>query len=188
MVEGLPAPIFDNSAGSKDMKCPTEIAIDARRLYRMENAGFMPLSHRKNTNKATFFAAQSVYKPVEFTDPDATAAERLSSRLPYLFAACRFAHYLKRMVTDKLQTFKEKEDMQLWLHNWINQNYVLGNPRGASDEDKAKRPLAAAQVVVEAIPEDPGAYKAHFHIRPHFKLEKLNALISLVSRLPAPTK
>ena len=188
LVEGLPTPMFSTGAGGQDMKCPTEIAVEDRRLHRMENAGFMPLSHRKNTNKAAFFGAQSVYLPKEFDNPDATSSERLSARLPYLFAACRFAHYLKTMVRDKLQTFKEQEDMQMWLHNWINQNYVLGNPRSASDDEKAKRPLAFAQVVVEAIEGDPGAYKAHFHIRPHFKLEKLNALISLVSRLPAPSQ
>ena len=33
---------------------------------------------------------------------DATANAALSARLPYLFACCRFAHYLKCMVRDKV--------------------------------------------------------------------------------------
>jgi predicted component of type VI protein secretion system len=31
------------------------------------------------------------------------------------------------MVRDKIGSFKERDDMQRWLQNWINQ-YVDGNP------------------------------------------------------------
>ena len=48
-------------------------------------------------------------------DPDAQANERLSANLPYLFPVCRFAHYLKAIARDKIGTFKERADMQVWL-------------------------------------------------------------------------
>ena len=93
------------------MKCPTEIAISDRREAELANCGFMPLIHRKNTDLAAFIGAQSLQKPAEYTDPDATANAQLSARLPYLFASCRFAHFLKCMVRDKVGSFAERVDM-----------------------------------------------------------------------------
>src|SRR5579863_8559854 len=114
-VEGLPVHTFPSDDGGVDMKCPTEIAISDRREAELAGCGFMPLIHRKNTDTAAFIGAQSLQKPAEYTDPDATSNARLSARLPYLFASCRFAHYLKCMVRDKVGSFKERADMERFL-------------------------------------------------------------------------
>src|SRR5262245_49157669 len=101
-VEGLPTHTFPTDDGGVDMKCPTEIAISDRREAELAKNGFMPLVHRKNSDFAAFIGAQSLQKPSEYDDPDATANANLSARLPYLFACCRFAHYLKCIVRDKI--------------------------------------------------------------------------------------
>lgn len=137
-VEGLPAHTFPTDDGGVDMKCPTEIAISDRREAELAKNGFMPLIHRKNSDFAAFIGAQSLQKPFEYDDPDATANANLSARLPYLFACCRFAHYLKCIVRDKLGSFKERDDMQVWLQNWI-MNYVDGDPAHSSEETKARK-------------------------------------------------
>ena len=85
-VEGLPAHTFPTDDGGVDMKCPTEIAISDRREAELAKNGFMPLVHRKNTDFAAFIGAQSLQKPAEYDDPDATANANLAARLPYLFA------------------------------------------------------------------------------------------------------
>ena len=184
VVEGLPVHTFPSDDGGVDMKCPTEIAISDRREAELAGAGFMPLIHRKNTDTAAFIGAQSLQKPVEYTDPDATSNARLASRLPYLFASCRFAHYLKCMVRDKVGSFKERADMERFLSDWIK-DYVLGNPGSAGDELKARKPLAGAEVKVTEIEGNPGYYGATFHLRPHYQLEGVNVSMSLVSRLPS---
>jgi type VI secretion system protein ImpC len=183
-VEGLPVHTFPSDDGGVDMKCPTEIAISDRREAELANSGFMPLIHRKNTDVAAFIGAQSLQKPAEYTDPDATSNARLSARLPYLFASCRFAHYLKCMVRDKVGSFKERADMERFLSDWIK-DYVLGNPGSAGDELKARKPLAGAEVKVSEIEGNPGYYAASFHLRPHYQLEGVNVTLSLVSRLPS---
>jgi type VI secretion system protein ImpC len=183
-VENLPCHTFPTEDGGVDMKCPTEIAITDRREAELAKNGFMPLIHRKNSDFAAFIGAQSLHKPAEFQDPDATANANLGARLPYLFAVCRFAHYLKTMVRDKIGSFKEREDMQRFLHDWI-QNYVLGDPAHANDEAKAERPLAAAEVVVKEIEGNPGYYAAEFFLRPHYQLEGLTVSLRLVSKLPS---
>jgi len=186
-VEDLPVHTFPSDDGGVDMKCPTEIAISDRREAELADCGFMPLIHRKNTDLAAFIGAQSLQKPAEYTDPDATANARLAARLPYLFASSRFAHFLKCMVRDKVGSFAERVDMQEFLQTWINQ-YVIGNAQGASDEMKAKRPLAGAEVVVSEIEGNPGYYAAKFSLRPHYQLEGVNVSMSLVSKLPSGKK
>uniref|UniRef100_A0A8W7PZ31 TssC1 C-terminal domain-containing protein n=3 Tax=cellular organisms TaxID=131567 RepID=A0A8W7PZ31_ANOCL len=144
----------------------------------------MPLIHRKNSDFAAFIGAQSLQKPAEYYDPDATANAQLAARLPYLFACCRFAHYLKCIVRDKIGSFRERSDMEVWLNNWI-MNYVDGDPANSSQETKARKPLAAAEVQVQEIEDAPGYYAAKFFLRPHYQLEGLTVSLRLVSKLPS---
>lgn len=183
VVENLPCHTFPTDDGGIDMKCPTEIAISDRREAELSKNGFISLVHRKNTDYAAFIGAQSLQKPAEYYDADATANANLSARLPYLFACSRFAHYLKCIVRDKIGAFKEREDMQRWLNEWI-MNYVDADPANSSQETKARRPLAAAEVVVEEMEGNPGYYSAKFFLRPHFQLEGLTVSLRLVARLP----
>jgi type VI secretion system protein ImpC len=183
-VQGLPTHTFPTDDGGVDMKCPTEIAISDRREAELAKNGFMPLLHKKNTDFAAFIGAQSLQKPAKYDDPDATANANLAARLPYLFATCRFAHYLKAIVRDKIGSFKERDDMQAFLQHWINQ-YVHGDPAHASEQEKAEKPLAGAEVVVEETEGDPGYYSAKFFLRPHYQLEGLTVSLRLVSKLPS---
>ncbi|MBL8316485.1 MAG: type VI secretion system contractile sheath large subunit [Rubrivivax sp.] len=183
-VEGLPAHTFPTDDGGVDMKCPTEIAISDRREAELAKNGFMPLVHRKNSDFAAFIGAQSLQKPAEYDDPDATANANLAARLPYLFACNRFAHYLKCIVRDKIGSFKERADMEKFLNNWI-MNYVDGDPANSSEATKAQKPLAAAEVVVEEVPGNPGYYTSKFFLRPHYQLEGLTVSLRLVSKLPS---
>jgi len=186
MVEGLPCHTFNTDDGGVAMKCPTEIAITDRREAELAKNGLMPLVHWKNTDYAVFIGAQTLQKPAEYDDPDATANANLGARLPYLFATCRFAHYLKCIVRDKIGSFAEREDMQKFLNKWIMQ-YVTSDST-ASQEMKARYPLAAAQVQVEEIEGNPGYYSAKFFLRPHYQLEGLTVSLRLVSKLPSEKK
>lgn len=187
MVEGLPCHTFPTDDGGVDMKCPTEIAITDRREMELAKNGLIPLSHWKNTDYAVFVGAQSLNKPAEYDDPDASANAKLNARLPYMFALCRFAHYLKAIVRDKIGSFKERIDMERWLNKWIKL-YVEPDPSNATEAAKARRPLAAAEVVVEDIEGDPGNYFAKFFLRPHYQLEGLTVSLRLVTKLPSGKK
>jgi len=181
-VEGLPVHTFPTDDGGVDMKCPTEIAIGDRREAELAKNGFIPLSHYKNTDYAVFMGAQSLQKPAVYDDPDATANANLAARLPYLFATCRFAHYLKCMVRDKIGSFKERADMETWLNKWISQ-YCCDSK--SAEEVKARYPLAEAKVEVQEVKGNPGYYTSKFWLRPHYQLEGLTVSLRLVSRLPS---
>ena len=185
-VESLPTHTFPTDDGGVAMKCPTEIAITDRREAELSKNGFLPLVHWKNTDYAVFLGGQTVNKPKEYDNPDATANASLSARLPYIFATSRFAHYLKCIVRDKVGSFKERADMERWLSDWIS-NYVTSDP-SASEEVKAKYPLAEAKVTVEDVEGQPGYYTAKFYLRPHYQLEGLTTSLRLTTKVPTGAK
>ena len=183
-VEGLPTHTFPTDDGGVDLKCPTEIAISDRREAELARNGFMPLIYKKNSDFAAFIGAQSLQKPAQYDDPDASSNAALAARLPYLFATCRFAHYLKCIVRDKIGSFREAADMQRWLQGWII-NYVDGDPAHSTEDTKARKPLAGAEVIVESVEGNPGYYTSKFFLRPHYQLEGLTVSLRLVSKLPS---
>lgn len=183
-VEELPAYAFPSDEGGYELICPTEVAISDRREQELTDTGFLPLVYRKNSDFAAFIGSGTLHSPANYEDPDATANAKLSARLPYIFATCRFAHYLKCIVRDKIGSFRSRDDMQVWLNDWL-MNYVDGDPSVSTEATKARRPLSSAEVKVEEVPEDPGYYRAHFFLRPHYQLEGMTVSLRLVSKLPS---
>lgn len=184
IVEGLPTHTFRTDEGDVAAKCPTEIAITDRREKELNDLGFISLVHCKNTDRAAFFGGQTAQKPKVYNTPQATANARVSSQLPYILAASRFAHYIKAIMRDKVGSFMTRDNVERYLNAWIA-NYVLLNDN-ASQASKASYPLREARVDVYDIPGKPGCYKATVFLRPHFQLEELTASIRLVAELPPP--
>ncbi len=182
-VESLPTAMFPTDDGGVDLKCPTEIAISDRREAELSQSGMMALIHRKNTDQATFIGGQTVHKPATYIDADATASANLSARLPYIFASCRFAHYLKCMVRDWVGGTREAPQLSRDLSEWIMQ-YVDPQPESSSEETKARKPLKDAKIEIVPDEENPGYYKGKFLFIPHYQLEGMDIALSMVSRLP----
>ena len=182
LVEDLPTHTFRTDDGEVALKCPTEIAITDRREKELNDLGFIPLVHCKNTDYAAFFGAQSAQKVKKYESDAANANARLSAQLQYMFAVCRISHYLKSMLRDKVGSFSSASSIETYLNGWINQ-YVL-NSDDASQEQKAKFPLREASVQVQDVPGKPGVYRAVSFLRPHFQLDELSVSLRLVAELP----
>ena len=181
-VEGLPAHIFTSDDGDTDLKCPAEVAITDRREAELSKLGFLPLCHYKNTDYAVFFGAQSVQKSKKYDRPEATANAAISSRLPYIMATSRFAHFLKVIARDKIGSFMEVEDCQGWLERWIA-NYVSADAK-PGEEIKARYPLREAKIEVKEIPGQPGSYNAVAWLRPWLQMEELTTSLRMVAKIP----
>ena len=164
------------------MKCPTEIAITDRREAELSKMGMISIVHRKNTDKAAFIGAQSVYQPKPMDKPEATASENLSARITYMFAVSRFAHYLKCMVRDKIGS-----DEGAGSARKVAQQ--LDHPLRGRRSDELQRGGQGAQAAGGG--EDhgrpkrgkPGQYSANVYLRPHFRLEGMDIGMSLVASL-----
>ncbi len=182
LVEGLPTHTFRTDEGDVAMKCPAEVAITDRREKELADMGFIPLVHCKGTDYAAFFSAQSAQKPKMYDNEAANANARLSAQLPYLLAVCRFAHYMKTIMRDKVGSFMSRSDCERFLNQWIMQ-YVTEDD-SASATVKSQYPLRQARVEVAEIPGKPGCYRAVAFLRPHFQLDELTVSLRLVADLP----
>ena len=182
-VEGLPVHTFSTDEGGVAMKCPTEIAISDRREFELSNLGFLPLIHSKDDDFAAFIGAQSCQKAKSYFDPAANSNAELSTKFNLILNTSRFAHYLKVMARDKIGSFMEVDECENWLNRWI-ENYVVVNPKDVGEDMKAKMPLSAASVKVQAVKGKPGSYEAVAYLRPHFQLETLSTSMRLVAEVP----
>jgi type VI secretion system protein ImpC len=187
-VEELPTHTFETDSGDVAMKCPTETLIPEDQEFELAKLGFAPLTNEKGTANAVFFSVQSAQKPKEYTGPGgdvATANAALSAQLPYLFAASRFSHYLKKMVLEWVGTYTTRGELEQKLQNWIGE-YVLKS-EGAAESEKAKKPLSDARIEVVENPRRPGTYQAVAYMRPHFQLDAVDFSMRLVADVPEPT-
>jgi type VI secretion system protein ImpC len=183
-VDGLPAYTFHTDDGRLDMKRSTEIVISDRRELEFEENGFMPLAQWKDPKIAAFFGASSLHKPAVFDDPEAAICARLMARLPYLLACCSFVHYMKCIVRDRIDSFHSLTDLERFLNNWISQ--YVARPPDISEHDKARWPLAAAEVVLEDVKDSSGFVNAKLYLRPHYQIEDPQVALPLATILPLP--
>jgi len=182
-VSGMTAHSYKTDEGDVVLKCPTEVTITDRREKELNDLGFISVVNSKGSDFAAFFGGLTVNRPKMYNLDSANANAALSSRLPYVLAASRFAHYLKVMMRDKVGSFQTESEVSNYLNNWLG-GYVLLNP-SASQSLKAKFPLSEGRVDVVEIPGKPGAYQATVYLKPHFQMEELTASIRLVAELPA---
>ncbi len=188
-VEGLPTHAFETDSGDIAMKCPTETLIPEDQEFELAKLGFVPLTNEKNTANAVFFSVQSAQKPKEYSGTGgdaATANAALAAQLPYLFAASRFSHYLKKMVLEWVGAYATRSELQSKLQNWIG-DYVLKG-EGAAESEKAKKPLSDARIDVVENPRKPGTYQAVAYLRPHFQLDAVDFSMRLVADVPEAKK
>jgi type VI secretion system protein ImpC len=171
--------------GEIQTKIPTEISISDRREFELSEEGFIPLVFRKDSDNACFFSANSPQKPKTFgQSPEGKAAElnyRLGTQLPYMFVTCRIAHYLKVLQREQIGTWKERNDLESELNNWIRQ--YVADQDAVSPAVRGKRPLRQAQISVEEVPGNAGWYKVDMKIRPHFKYMGAYFTLGLVGKL-----
>lgn len=183
LVEGLPSYTYKSGDGDDMMVCPTQVTITDRREKELNDLGFVAICHRKGSDKAAFFGGQTTNKPKKYLNDKATANAALSSRLPYILCASRFAHYIKVIMREKIGKFATRGNVEEYLNSWIAQYVLLDDD--ATQDMKAAYPLRAAAIQVTEIAGNPGAYNATVFIKPHFQLEELTASIRLVAEIPA---
>ncbi len=183
-IKDLPVHTFD-SMGDVEMKIPTEVLISDRREFELSEQGFIPLTMRKGSNNAAFFAANSAQVPKIFANtPEGKEAEtnyKLGTQLPYLFAITRMSHYIKVLQREHIGSWKERADLERELNAWIMQ--YIANQENPSPEIRSKRPFKAAKILVEDVEGDPGWYRVKIALRPHFKYMGASFELSLVGKL-----
>lgn len=164
--------------------CPTKVSTADRCEKELPGLGFIALIYRKSSDKAAFFSGQTVHKPPAYILDTANTNARISTRLPYLLNASRFARYVEADTWDKVGSLITADNVSKYLSSWISQYVLLSD--GAGDDIKARYPLCEAHVDVSEDLGNPSAYECMILPRPHFQLEELTANVRLVMELLSP--
>jgi type VI secretion system protein ImpC len=181
-VDNMPIYTYRTNTGEEFVLCPTETSITDRREKELSDLGFLSLCYFKQTDYSVFFSSQTTIKPQIYDNPIATGNAALSSSLPFMLIASRFAHYMKCMMRDYIGSNMTKEEVQQYLQSWIARYVTLNET--ADSETKRRYPLKQAAVEVEERPGEVGHYYAIVRIIPHFQLESINISTRLVVDLP----
>jgi type VI secretion system ImpC/EvpB family protein len=181
LVKGLAVDSFSTDKQGIAPKCSTDVTITERQETELSQLGFIPLCHCKDTEYSAFHASHSAQKPKEYDDAVASTNARMSSMLQYTLCVSRFAHYLKVAARDKIGAFTEAEEVEDFLHRWL-QNYVTSDSQADADV-KAKFPLREASVRVREHPDKPGGYICVAHLWPHLELDDLAGALRVRTEL-----
>ncbi len=183
-VEDLPIYQYE-AMGEMQTKIPTEILVSERREFELAEEGFIALTMRKGSDNAAFFSANSVQKPKVFANtPEGKQAEtnyKLGTQLPYTFVISRLAHYIKVIQRENIGTWKDKNDIENELNNWIRQ--YIADQDSVSPGVRSRRPLRKAQIIVSDVEGDPGWYRVNLMVQPHFKYMGASFTLSLAGKL-----
>lgn len=183
-ISGLPVHVYE-AMGQLQAKIPTEVLVTDRREFELAEEGFITLTMRKESDNAAFFSANSVQKPKRFPNtPEGKIAQtnfKLGTQLPYLFIVSRLAHYVKVLQREQIGAWKERQDLERELNNWIRQ-FVADQENPPADV-RSRRPLRAARITVQDVEGEPGWYQVSMSVRPHFKYMGASFELSLVGRL-----
>jgi type VI secretion system protein ImpD len=161
--------------------CQTEIQLTCRQEKILSDLSLIPLFEQKLNQQSLFVSCQSLQSSKVYYKGSATTNARIATMLPTLFAACRFAQYVKIIMRDKVGSFIEAYNCEQYLQKWLLQ--YCAAPSMHQDNVYYKYPLREAKVKLRNIPGKPGSYYCHMHLQPHYQLDSIETSLQFKSQV-----
>ena len=181
LISDLPAHSFSTDKRDLIVKSSTDVVVTDELEKSLNELGFIPLCHCKDTEYSAYYSNGSVQKPKTYDREAATVNARMAGMLQYTLCVSRFAHYLKVLVREKLGMAIEADDVERLLEQWLVK-YVTVDQE-ATAEVKSRFPLREASVSVRELPGQPGKFECIAHLWPHYELDDLTAAVRLKTEL-----
>ncbi|PSW05703.1 type VI secretion system contractile sheath domain-containing protein [Photobacterium lipolyticum] len=136
--------------------------------------GFVPVSSLYLSGQLGLFSNQSVWKP-------ANEASKTSGMLQTNLMACRFGHYIKAKMRDRVGSFDSAATCQRDLEKWL-QNYISNVDYG-DESIMARYPLKHAEVRFIEDCNDATRYRCQIKLQPQYQYEMLDTHITLMTEV-----
>lgn len=166
-----------------------DVLLSERAEAALAALGFVCLCPDGADGGATFVSAPTVRRPGRFGDSAlgraATLDDALGAQFPYLFIACRIAHYVKVLQRDLLGGAASVRDVQASLNAWIGDLVVDMNT--VSPALRARYPLRKAQIEVVEAEGQPGWFRTELKIQPHLRYMGAAVNLTVQSRAEGPS-
>jgi len=159
----------------------TEVLITDNQEKRLSDIGVMALSDEPLSEKSIFYSSQSMHITKSYTTTAGTINSQLSSMLHYILSSCRFAHYIKIIMRDKVGSFMSANECERYIKNWINKYCAASE--NMTETSRAKYPLNEAKIKIEQNPGNPGLYQCTMHLKPHDQLDNIQSHLTFVTKI-----
>lgn len=130
--------------------------------------GFIPLSSLYLTAQKGFFSNQSVWKI-----PDDTFRQVASLQTNLM--ACRFAHYIKMQIRDRVGRFDTPAECTKSLELWLKK--YTSNANYADQMVKARFPLKAFRIEIEKMAQDSTRYRCEIMLTLQYQCDLLDVQV-----------
>lgn len=136
--------------------------------------GFIPLTSVYLSGQKGFFHNQSVWNTGD-------GALRISGMLQTNLMACRFGHYIKAQLRDRVGRYDTIDDSKRHLERWVK-NYVSDVDYG-DDSVMARYPLKSCDIHIEEVDTDASRYLCRIILQPQYQYEMMDARVTLSTTL-----
>lgn len=140
----------------------------------LRRSGMIAMVPLKNSRDAIFAHHVSVYEG-SLAFRSRKNEKDISGLIPYLLCSCRFAHYIKILIRDKIGLFSDFQDLQKYLQKWLV-DYVDSGATLTSGKN-TRFPLKEGRIILSEKFMAPGTFQCRMWLRPHFYLEQLSAIM-----------
>ncbi|MGR5078035.1 type VI secretion system contractile sheath domain-containing protein [Photobacterium swingsii] len=166
-----------NDASNREpLSIDTRINIYSEHDSFWSEQGFVPITSVYLSDQKGFFSNQSVWQPTDETS-------RVNGMLQTNLMACRFAHYIKAQIRDRIGSFDSAATCERDLEHWL-QNYISGVDYG-DESIMARYPLKQASVTFTQDSFDTTKYRCQIHLQPQYQYEMLDTHIVLLTDVSA---
>ncbi|MBX9706181.1 MAG: type VI secretion system contractile sheath large subunit [Gammaproteobacteria bacterium] len=180
IMSALPKLTLGHSDSNNNGKYSAETTISEVEEHFFSSLGFIPICRYGSDGESILYSCTSTYNPNDYRNLTSRNDLKVSSQLPYILCASRFAHYIKVIGRDKIGSFMSAQDCQKILNNWLKK-FIASNEVDANL--RKNYPLQAASVEVEEAPGKPGTFYCVIKLQPRYQLEKVNTSLTLVTEL-----
>jgi len=137
--------------------------------------GFIPLSTCYLTGKVGIFSNRSVFRPLR-----RQASDEVNAMLQTTLLACRFGHYLKVKIRNKIGGYRTASECERELNSWL-QTYC-SNVDYADDAILARYPLKKAAIRISGD-DRMASYHCEVEMLPQYQFDYLASNIMLKTDL-----
>ena len=138
--------------------------------------GFVPVTSVYLSGQLGLFSNQSVWKPVD-------EASKTSAMLQTNLMACRFGHYIKAQIRDRVGSFDSAMTCQRDLERWLQQ--YMSEVDYGDESIMARYPLKHADVQLVQDERDATKYRCQIKLQPQYQYEVLDTHIVLMTDVAA---
>lgn len=151
-----------------------KVDIDSEVSSFWSEQGFISLTSIYLSGQKGFFHNQSVWNTGD-------GELRISGMLQTNLIACRFGHYIKAQLRDRIGRYETIDDSKRHLENWVKK-YVSDVEYG-DDSVMARYPLKSCDIHIEEMPNDSTRYLCRIILQPQYQHEMLDARVTLSTTL-----